>query len=189
MRASSTLPSRAANISGVSQPLANSSDLRVGPVGDRRAPLEAAAVGGGHVVRPRVDVGAGRDEQPRRLGVPLGHRPHQRRRAAPALLRVDVGARLEQHADGAGRCPFAPPSSARCRRLASAARSRSAPALSRRSIIGALPLMAASCSGVTPSRVRAVDARAGAKQQRPPSRGRRAPPPSAARWCRRPAAG
>ena len=34
--------------------------------------------------------------------------------------------------------------------------SGSAPALSRRSIIGALPLMAASCSGNTPSRVRAA---------------------------------
>jgi hypothetical protein len=77
-------------------------DLLLGAAGNRRAPLETAAVGGGDVVRPRVDVGAGGNQQPSGLDVPLGHGPHQRRGATPALFRVDVGARFEQQADGVG---------------------------------------------------------------------------------------
>jgi hypothetical protein len=45
------------------------------PLRGRSAPLEAAAVGSGDVVRPIVDVRACRDQQPGGLGVSLGHRP------------------------------------------------------------------------------------------------------------------
>ena len=61
-RADSTSPSRAANISGVSQPLANSSDLLAGLGGHRRPSFEAAAVGGGDEIGPRIDVRAVVDE-------------------------------------------------------------------------------------------------------------------------------
>ena len=74
-------------------------------VGVRVLGLGALAPGGvGHRVdsRPRVDVGPVGNEQLDRLGVVLGHRPHQGGGAAPRLGAVHVGAAVEQQPDGVG---------------------------------------------------------------------------------------
>jgi hypothetical protein len=121
----------------------------------RRAPLEAAPVAAGHVVRTRVDVGASGDEQRAASAVPFRGRPHQRRGATPRLSCVDVGAGLHEHTKRVGLAVRAAIISAVSPAGVNGALA-SAPALSSRSSIGALPLVAASWSGVTPSRVRAV---------------------------------
>ena len=104
--------------------------------------------------RLRLDVGAARDEQLDDVRMVFGDGPHQRRLRADRVLRVDGGAAVEQQRDRIDVARCAPRSSAPSRRRVWRCSRRRRRSSSRRRI-AALPLIAATCIGVTPYRVAA----------------------------------